>query len=311
MHDGGAGARADERDRPGRAAEEPFDAAFLEELRLGHDVRFVLAVVGGGAVRIGRRIAARRIRYVETVAINCDPRVEDLAEFDRRVYLGGDGRAGARGSPTLGGQYAQESEPALERLFRGAHFVCVVGALGGGTGTGALPYVLEAAARASEILSVFVVKPFACEGERRALADRAAARLALTDAFYEKARVGRAWLRVLDNEELARREPTMGFSRLNERWAAVVADHIERSFVLPVEAALESFRLERLTTALPVDPPDAIHETDELGLPGPSLEPPTVLAPVDPGRMGSGAAGASDIELAFEIDGAAASKFAG
>jgi hypothetical protein len=301
----GAREREDERESAVGVPEEPFDPAFLEGLSLGRDVRFVLAVVGGGAARIGRRIAERQLRYVETVAINCDPRVDDLTDFDRRVYLGDEGaKGGTHGSPTVGGRYAQEAEPALERIFRGAHLVCVVSTLGGGTGTGALPYVLEAAARESEILSVFVVKPFACESERRALAERAVGRLRLIDPFAEKCRDGRAWLRILDNEDLARHEPKLGFARLNDRWANVVADHIERSFVLPVEAAVEAFRLERLTATVPVEPPMALNDAVELDIPGPALEPPAVLAPVDaPARTAApGVAPGAEIELTLEVD---------
>lgn len=281
-----------ERERQGPRADE-FEDGFIENLKLGHDVRFVLAVVGGGAVRIGREVARKRLRYVETVAINCDPKVQDLEEFDRRVCLGpGSGApADTGGSPAVGGHLARAAEPALDRIFEGATFVTVVASLGGGAGTGALPYILEAAAHASEVLSVFLVKPFACEGERRAVAERAIARLHFLDAFVEKQQRGAATLQVLDNEELARCEPKLPIARFNGRWAELVASHVERAFVIPAEAAVEAGRLAGLaepetTVRVPPGP------TPELIVP-PAADDPEGLLP----RMAPG-----DAELTFEID---------
>ena len=207
--------------------------------------RFLLVCVGGGATRIGTEVARRHLRYVETVAINCDPRVQEREEFDRRVCLGyGSGPEGdAGGSSVVGGHLARAAEPALERIFQGATFVTVVATLGGGTGTGVLPFVLEAASRSAEVVSVFVVKPFGCEGERRALAERAIARLHFIDSFVEKQERHQAKLTVLDNESLVERAPRIPLKALNREFAELISAHVERSFVIPAEAAIEAERL--------------------------------------------------------------------
>lgn len=216
----------------------------MESLRLGRDVRFLLAVVGGGAIRIGREIARRHLRHLETVAINCDDRVQALDDFDRRVCLGWNGGADdPHGSPLVAAQHARAAEPALERLFDGATFVTVVASLGGASGTGALPSVLEAAARNSEFVSAFVVKPFANEGDRRATAHRALAHLHFVASFVEKQERGSATLNVLDNEAFAHAHPGVPFSAVNREWARVVANHIEQQYLVPVEAAIEARRL--------------------------------------------------------------------
>ncbi|MGI0132695.1 MAG: hypothetical protein ACREDK_06360 [Thermoplasmata archaeon] len=270
-----------------------------EGLRLGRDVRFVLACVGGGAVRIGQSIARRHLRYLETVAINCDAHVQEADEFDRRVFLGPEtGRGGdTGGSPVVGGILARAASPVLDRIFEGATFVTVIGSLGGGSGTGALPFVLEAASRSSEVLSVFVVKPFACEGERRALADRALARLHFVDALVEKQQRNHARLQVLDNELLRRREPTLAFNGVNGHWADLVSEHIQRAFLHPAESAIASARLafageaeilNRLPAQVTVAP----------------LSPPEVPAPMPlaPHMLPAHAAfGGSDAELTFEV----------
>ncbi len=266
-----------------------------DQLRLGQDVRFVLVVVGGGAVRVGREIARRHLRYLETVAVNCDARVQELEEFDRRVYLGPQTAPedGTGGSPAVGGRLARAAEPALDRLLEGATFVTVVASLGGGSGTGALPFVLEAASRAAEFVSVFAIKPFECEGDRRAVADRALARLHFLEGFVEKQESRHGALQVLDNEALLKHDRRLPLNRLAHHWAELITGHIEHSFVRPIEAAIEARRLERVVEAEPVRlaPPT---------LPGPTplspAEPPGVPMPLAPHME----LGGTDAELTFE-----------
>jgi hypothetical protein len=69
-----------------------------------------LGIVGYG--RVGREVARQHLRYLETVAVNCDVRVQDNEEFDRRVYLRPDtGAEGdTHGSPVAGHQLAKAAE---------------------------------------------------------------------------------------------------------------------------------------------------------------------------------------------------------
>ncbi len=283
---------------PGQEGES--EDGLLENLKLGHDIRFILVVVGGGAVRVGQAIARRHLRYVETIAINCDPRVQYQDEFDRRVYLGPeDGFASdTHGSAQLGAQLARAAVPSLERLFEGAAFVTVVASLGGGAGTGALPVVLEAAARSCEVVSAFVIRPFECEGERRALADRTVARLNFLGSWVEKQQRGVASLQILDNERLARSDPSLPFNRVNDHWAEVIASHIEKAFLLPAEAAVEAGRLAQmgepdLTPRVPSFSGSLSESPATASVPEPPLPPlaPTATPVLRP-----------DAELTFEID---------
>lgn len=275
---------------------DEIEDGVAESLRLGHDVRFVLVVVGGGAVRVGREIARKHLRYLETVAVNCDSRVQDLDEFDRRVFLGSTGGDGTSGSPSVGARLAQAAEPALDRIFEGATCVTVVASLGGGTGTGALPFVLEAAARSAEFLSVFVIKPFDCEGDRRATAERAIARLHFVGGFVEKQERRHASLQVLDNEKLARSHGKLPLHAVSARWAETITGHIEHAFLGPIEAAVEARRLELVASAEPLrTPPPSPLEPTPIHEPGPPIGP-MPLAP----QMGGGY-GLGDAELTFEI----------
>lgn len=296
----GDGRQSDYERTPERA-DEIVDDPFLDVPRLGQDIRLVLVCVGGGAIQIGREVARHHLRHVETVAINCDNSVQDREEFDRRICLGSgrDDLTDIGGSPSHGAQLARAALPALERLFEGTTFVTVVGSLGGGAGTGVLPFVLDAAARSSQVLSVFVVKPFQCEGDRRAVADRALARLHFIESYVEKQERGNASLQVLDNEQVRAAEPTLPFQRLNARWGETIARHIEEAFLLPTEVLLEAHRAQQALTevAAPPRPPVAPE-------PGPSMPVPFApLAPQLSYEMPPVGAPIGDAELTFEIDG--------
>jgi Tubulin/FtsZ family, GTPase domain len=289
------------RDRDSAPEDGVMDMSWENQLRLGQDVRFVLAAVGGGGIRVAHEIARRHVRHLETVAINCDPKVQSFDEFDRRVYLGPDSgvERDTGGSPIVGGLLARAAEPALERIFQGATFVIVIGSLGGGAGSGALPYLLEVASRHAEFVSAFVIRPFRCEGERRALADRAIGRLHFVEAFVEKRERGSASLRVLDNESLVPSHQRLPFGRVSAHWADLIQNHVESSFIAPAEALLEAAQLSRAVQLPPMNRiPEA--ELSALGVinppsaPAPLPELPPLL-PSAVGRMGG------DVELTFEI----------
>ncbi len=267
--------------------------------RLGQDVRIVLAAVGGGAIRIGRELARRHIRHLECVAINCDPKVQGFDEFDRRVYLGPDSGAevDTGGSPFVGGMLARAAEPALQRIFRGATFVILIGSLGGGAGSGAFPYILEVASRNAEVVSAFVIKPFRCEGDRRALADRAIGRLHFVESFVEKRERGCATLQILDNESLVRGHSHLAINRLGGHWATVVEEHIERSFLAPAEALLETLELSHAAHAVPMNRVPTAEAPTLAGIP-PMPIPTPAMHPDLPAAHGIG----PDVELTFEVD---------
>ena len=292
-----AGQDGEDRDlTPGSG--EPVGGSWENPLRLGQDVRFVLAAVGGGAIRVAREVARRHLRHLETVAINCDPKVQGFDEFDRRVYLGPDSGAetDTGGSPFVGGVLARAAEPALQRIFHGVTFVIVVGSLGGGAGSGAFPYVLEVASRNAEVVSAFVIKPFRCEGERRALADRAIGRLHFVESFVEKRERGVATLQTLDNESLVATCGSLAFSRIADHWASVIEEHIERSFLAPTEAILNAAELSTGALSSPMSPIPI--ENPVLG----GVPPVRVPEPALPAPMPALQSEGSEVEVTFEVD---------
>jgi len=293
----GAGRREDEREGHSGASEAGEGSPLYPSmLRLGQELRVVLVAVGGGAIRITREIAREHLRHVETVAINCDPKVQGFEEFDRRVYLGPETgeELDTGGSPVVGGVLARAAEPSLRDVFHGASFVVVVGSLGGGAGSGALPHLLELASRHAAVVSAFVIKPFRCEGDRRALAERAIGRLRLVEAFAEKRERGTATLEILDNEQLV---PTYGgraFASVGQHWAEVVRLHLEDAILVPAETLLAS-----LPVVSPVAPeaPVALTEGPVFPerMPAPMPHAPEIPVPLP------AAAGGGEAELTFEV----------
>ncbi len=254
----------------------------------------MLVAVGGGAVRVGQEIARKHLRHVETVAINCDPKVQGFEEYDRRVYLGPETgeEVDTGGSPVVAGVLARAAEPSLRSVFHGASFVVVVGSLGGGAGSGALPHLLELASRHAAVVSAFVIKPFRCEGERRALAERAIGRLRLVEAFAEKRERGDATLEVLDNEQLVRSFGARAFAAVGHHWAEVVGAHLEQAILAPAEAMLASVEPSRFVH----EPTPSVVVTEHLTVPGTFPTPPhgPEVPPVLP-------AARAEAELTFEV----------
>jgi len=293
-----------------RAPSEPIatnvfdggDVGWENRPRLGQDVRLVFAAVGGGAIRIGHEVARRHIRHLETVAINCDPKVDGFEEYDQRVYLGPDsgGDRDIGGSTVVGGVLARAAEPALQRIFRGATFVVIVGSLGGGAGSGAFPHVLDIASRNAEVVSAFVIKPFRCEGDRRALADRTIGRLHFVESFAEKRERGCATLQTLDNESLIASFGRTAFREVGRHWAELIGAHIENAFLTPAESILGAPRLAELAQAIPYGATTEVEAPALTVVPTPPSRGPE-LPPLLPAAQATG----SEVELTFEVESAA------
>jgi hypothetical protein len=296
---GEQGGRVDDDRGTSREEFAGIDEIGAENFRLGHDVRFLFVAVGGGGVQVGREVARHHPRYVETIAIHCDPGLRGVDEFDRTVTL--EPELGAEpGGLSEAGALAKAAEPALERIFEGAAFVTIVASLGGSSGTALLPSVVEAASRASVVVSVFAVKPFAVEAERRALAERALGQLHFVEPFVDKQQRGQGRLQVLDNEALASRSPKMPFNGVARHWATLLQEYMDRHFLRPAEAVVEANRLARLAETGPMNPlpsqgaPSLLNEPEPGPLvpENPRLLPAALAAPPPIG----------DAELTFEIE---------
>jgi cell division protein FtsZ len=136
--------------------------------------------VGGAGLNALDRIVLDGLEGAEVLAVNTD--VQSLAssvaahkvQLGRTVTRG----LGAGGDPEVGYQAAFESTEEIREALTGARMIFICTGLGGGTGSGAAPYVAHLAREAGALVLAFATLPFAFEGRRRnAQAREALARL--------------------------------------------------------------------------------------------------------------------------------------
>lgn len=145
-----------------------FPFAIDKPERACREVIKVVAVGGGGGNAINH-VIGKGIEGVELLAVNTDARSLEMSLCKETIILGEKSTKGlgAGALPEIGEIAARESLAEVRAFLKGSDMVYFTAGMGGGTGTGALPVIAEAA-REMGILSVAVVtKPFLFEGPRK------------------------------------------------------------------------------------------------------------------------------------------------
>ncbi len=125
--------------------------------------------VGGGGSNTIDFIKTTTTNNIYTYAINTDAQALTNSKADCTLHIGkvSTKGLGAGALPAVGREAAEESTEELIAELEGADIVFVAAGMGGGTGTGAAPYV-AAIAKQMGILTIGVVtKPFKFEGPSR------------------------------------------------------------------------------------------------------------------------------------------------
>ncbi len=133
----------------------------------------VVGVGGSGGASTNRMIAAK-IRGVEFIAMNTDVQALHYSQAQTKLHIGKTVTRGlgAGMDPEIGLRAAEESQNEVRELLKGADMVFITCGLGGGTGTGAAPFVASVAKEMGALTVAVVTKPFAFEGtQRKAIAD--------------------------------------------------------------------------------------------------------------------------------------------
>jgi cell division protein FtsZ len=136
--------------------------------------------VGGAGSNALDRVLLDGLERADLIAINTD--VQSLASSvaAQKVQLGRSVTRGlgAGGDPELGYQSAVESADEIRQALVDARMIFICAGLGGGTGSGAAPFVAQLAREAGSLVIAFATLPFSFEGKRRgAQAQEAFARL--------------------------------------------------------------------------------------------------------------------------------------
>ena len=125
--------------------------------------------LGGGGCRVVDRISALSADGPVMVVVNTDARALEHCRTTRKVQIGTvrTGGRGTGGDVELGKLAATDDASPFRSLFKNLDMVFLVVGLGGGTGTGAAPVVLNLAREAGCLVLCVASLPFSFEGETR------------------------------------------------------------------------------------------------------------------------------------------------
>ena len=153
-----------------------FDSMFTnavkeEDMQIGHANIKVIGVGGAGSNMVSW-LYKKGIKGAHIIACNTDQQHLNLTEADYKFLIGRQitRGLGAGGFPQRGAQAAQEAMNVIKECLKNTDMVFVCAGMGGGTGTGAAPFVANIARETGAIVIGTVTMPFKIE---RARIDRA------------------------------------------------------------------------------------------------------------------------------------------
>jgi len=126
--------------------------------------------VGSGGCHAVNHMFRQGIKGVEFMVFNTDDQALEASPVTKKVKIGKTTRSNWAGvnSPDFGEATSLESIDEIREIFiRRVNMVFLVAALGGETGTGAMPVIANAAMELGILTVGIVTIPFAFEGERR------------------------------------------------------------------------------------------------------------------------------------------------
>ncbi|HQD88113.1 MAG TPA: cell division protein FtsZ [Methanomassiliicoccaceae archaeon] len=144
------------------------DAELMEVLRkLRTNVKIIGC--GGGGCNTIDRIMQEGIAGADIYAANTDAQHLLAVRAPHKILLGRRSTRGlgAGALPQVGEEAAREAEEDLRKVLNGADIVFVTAGMGGGTGTGAAPYVAKIAKDMGALTVAVTTLPFRGEGNLR------------------------------------------------------------------------------------------------------------------------------------------------
>ena len=140
----------------------------LEDMFEREAIIKVIGVGGGGGNAVDHMINTG-ISGVDFIGANTDAQALRRLSVDTLIQLGSEltQGLGAGTNPEIGKQAAQEDRSRIEEEIDGADMVFLTAGMGGGTGTGAIPVIAEAAKDKGILTVAVVTKPFKFEGAKK------------------------------------------------------------------------------------------------------------------------------------------------
>ncbi|GIU26430.1 cell division protein FtsZ [Shewanella sp. MBTL60-007] len=129
----------------------------------------VFGVGGCGCNTINQLSQSPLADNVELIAVNTDAQSLQISSCSTRLQIGLEATKGlgAGARPQKGYEAAQESQTQLREHIELADVIFVTGGMGGGTGTGAIPFMASIAKEFNKPLVAVVTSPFSFEGSQR------------------------------------------------------------------------------------------------------------------------------------------------
>jgi len=128
----------------------------------------VVGVGGSGGSALTRMINSK-LRGIEFIAINTDAQALAYNESPIKIQIGKETTRGlgAGADPEVGRKAIEENKEEVFEVLQESDMVFVTCGMGGGTGTGAAPFVADISKELGALTVGVVTKPFAFEGHRR------------------------------------------------------------------------------------------------------------------------------------------------
>ena len=125
--------------------------------------------IGGAGSSMIDRLLIDGMDASQLIAVNTDAQSLSSSVAAQRIQLGHalTHGLGAGGDPEVGMAAAQDALPELRKAVEGVQVVFIAAGLGGGTGSGAAPFMAHAAREAGALVVALVTLPFHFEGKRR------------------------------------------------------------------------------------------------------------------------------------------------
>ncbi len=148
-----------------------IEFAHEEKERHIHAASIKVIGVGGAGGNTIDKMSKSDCEGIELIAVNTDAQALEYSLADTIVHIGQKSTKGlgAGANPEIGKRAAEEDLDKIIELVGNADIVFLTGGMGGGTGSGALPVIVQALKERNILTIVVITKPFSFEGKRRAL----------------------------------------------------------------------------------------------------------------------------------------------
>jgi len=203
--------------------------------------------IGGAGANVLDRIALEGMTEAELVCMNTDIRALTNSVAATKVQLGKNLTQGldAGGDPDLGEDAAKSSEEDIRNAVRGKDIVFVCGGLGGGTGSGAAPFISGIARSEGAFVVAFTTMPFSFEGRRR---------LSQAQASLNQLRKTANALITFDNDRMGSLVlPKQGIQEAFAEADKIISQSVRAVIQLVTKPGLISIGMDDLITALDND----------------------------------------------------------